>query len=437
MNRKISQYLIIVLLTVLELISAVFAHDTETILTITLNTKLENVSDFSLSSDGNKLLVAKTNGDLYIWDISIDEIILTIESSIFNATLNGISWSSDDSLIAGAFSDKGRIWSSQTGELISELDEHPRQPIFDDIVTGIDGIVFSPSEFLFATYHMLDTTILLYDQQTQTVRYELSDNVPESYVVELLFSPDGLKLAVRQFSGYITLWNTQTGQRLYQFLGEAMAFSPDSTMLATGMGRLTSNVWIWDLSNGNQLYELVAPLQVNQLQWANDNQTVYGRFGSPPLNDGWIYSGEAIISWDIFESTNNHIFALSENVLLPFIASEQIAIIGLGSYHLEGEILIWDRRDDEILRHSLSANTLEQDYTVFVNPIFTFDINLDQSLLATGHDEGIILWDVVTGEFQNMASTTNRIVKLNFLSANNGIVSLTNDNELLIFQVNN
>ena len=433
MSRRTSGFSVFISMIIIGLMSSVYAQDTEIELSIIEEARLEDASAFSLSNDNSKLLIARTNGDLYIWDIGIGEVVLTIGSSTFNATLNSISWSSDDSLIAGAFSDKGRVWNSQTGQLIYELDEHPHQPLFEDTGGGVHGIIFSPMKSLFATYTMFDTTVLLYDSETQEIIYELSEN-PESYVMELKFSPDGSLLAVRQFSGQITIWDTRTGEKLYQFPGEAMAFSPDSTILATGAGRFYSSIWIWDLSSGEQLREITAPLQLNQLQWADDNQTIYGRFGGPPLNDGWIYNGEAIRSWDISEPTSSRTFALSENVRLPLLASEQMTIIGFGSYHLDGEILIWDTGNNDVFRHVLSSDIPLQYYETFINPIYTFDAHLNQGFVAVGHDEGIWLWSVATDQYQNVI-TNSRITKLTFIAEGDRIVSMTTDNELIIWQI--
>ena len=434
MKDRVFRYSLVTLSIFIGLVSLGYTQNTETTFDIVQETKLENVSDFSLSNDNEKLLISKTNGDLSIWNIDMGESILTITPNTDDATLNSISWSADDEFIAGAYSDKARIWSSQTGELVYEINGHPRQPIFEGTDDGVHDIVFSPTEPIFATYAMLDTTILLFNSQTQEVIHELSDNVPESYVMEIGFSPDGSHLAVRQLSGQITVWDTQTGEKLHQFPGEAMEFSPDSTMLATGIGRLTSSIWIWDLSDGEQVSEITTPLQVNELRWSDDNQTVYGRFGGPPLDEGWIYNGEAVRGWNIFEPTNNFVFALPENIRLPFAASQKMMIIGLGSHQVEGEILIWDMGSDEIFRQILSSDTPEQDHIVFIEPIYTFDLHPNQRFIAIGHDEGITVWDITIDQPQDVIMN-NSITKLNFTLEGNRIVSMTSDDDLVIWQI--
>jgi WD40 repeat protein len=57
--------------------------------------------------------------------------------------------------------------------------------------------------------------------------------------------------------------------------------------------------------------------------------------------------------------------------------------------------------------------------------------------LAAGHNEGLALWDIPTGEPQTVVSIDSRIIKLDFLSAGNGIASLTEENELLLWRINN
>ena len=427
---------IFMILLILSLVGYADAQDTDTIRSIIEERKLQDISDFSLSNDNSRILILNTNGDLSVYDIISDEVTLTLNTNSFNATINTISWSADDRLIAGAFSDKGRIWDSQTGELIAELEEHPRQPIFEYEGKSVYSIVFSPAGSLFASYAVSDATVLLYDIQTQEIIYHLNEHFLDSYIIGVTFSPNGLYLAVQQINSTTTIWDTQTGNKLHQFTGEIIAFSPDSTLLATGTGGSSSNIWIWNLSNGEQQYEISTLSRIEQLKWTSDGQMLYGLFQPPFFTGEWNYSGQGVRSWNMSDWTDHHFFAQEEVIRLPFVAAEQMTILAVDVDHGEGRLLIWDEENKKAFVHDLLSEEHEQDYEIYSTIFLAFDINSNIDLMVTSDIDGIRLWDITTKKYLSVA-IPNQVRRIVFLSDDKTIIGLTNKKELLFWTIEN
>ena len=74
------------------------------------------------------------------------------------------------------------------------------------------------------------------------------------------WSPDGTKLASGSEDKTVKVWNPATGEQLCQLKVDGsvygVAFSPDSTTLAAGLGGPSNSVLIFDAQSGEQLRQL-------------------------------------------------------------------------------------------------------------------------------------------------------------------------------------
>ena len=127
------------------------------------------------------------------------------------------------------------IWDASTGGLLHELKGH---------TYTIATAAFSPDGKRVLTTSW-DHTARLWDTETGEQLHILTGH--EGYVTAGAFSPSGLLAVTGSHDSTARIWNTATGTLLYVLPHsgsvEAVAFSPDSALLATAS---SSNSFIWD-----------------------------------------------------------------------------------------------------------------------------------------------------------------------------------------------
>lgn len=157
-----------------------------------------------------------------------------------------------------------KLWDVETGALIRDLRFHPaeqRTPTFIPMAFSPDGRTLAVGGY--------DWRVKIWDVQTGQLRHTLS--LHKRFVVGLRFSPDGRSLASLGADLMLHLWDAQTGQlkhdlsllkreqRYKQGFGSsyyepyptAMAFSPDSGLLAYVLQ--TEEVRLVDVRSGVHL----------------------------------------------------------------------------------------------------------------------------------------------------------------------------------------
>jgi hypothetical protein len=129
------------------------------------------------------------------------------------------------------------VWDLRTGQNTWEL---PPVPL-------TTGLTLSPDSRLLATGHRdeEDGAVKLWDVVNQELRFSFPTTT--SFVDRLAFNADGRYLAAKTGTSEVTVWDARGGQRLFALAptsAQAVAFSPDGTILATAGNRL----YFWDVS---------------------------------------------------------------------------------------------------------------------------------------------------------------------------------------------
>lgn len=247
-------------------------------------------------------------------------------------------------------------------------------------------VAWSPDASTLATASW-DDTVVLWDRGTWTPRATFVGHT--AGITGLAWSPDGRTVAVADGAHKVYLWDKASGRRRAALAGQAGAvtelkWSPDGKWLAgvdnAGVDR--QNGLLWDAKTGRLRAVLRVP-QAFTLAWSPDSRT---------LAVGGGLGGAGVALWDA--RTARRVAEFPEDAFLeaPVQWSEDgkwIAVVEDGRM-----IALWDvaTRSRRVLlpRH--------EGPPCGPNPLTW---SPDGKLLATGRndqDDGVVLWDPVTGQ---------------------------------------
>ena len=213
------------------------------IITTSLPTEWYHPKVFAPS--GDQLAVGGKNGTVSVWNFDNPEspILLTGHSD----EVLSLAFSHDGKqIVSGSKDNTVRAWDVVLGEEIAEL---PMDRQSDSL-----SIAFSPCGNLIAGE--LDNEIRLWSADDFTTVRVIPQKEVYRRTCPLAFSACSKYLAGATLwnKGWenlaIRIWDVSSGEQIHEFRGhtslvQSMAFSPDSTMLATGCGNGT--ILVWDL----------------------------------------------------------------------------------------------------------------------------------------------------------------------------------------------
>lgn len=143
-------------------------------------------------------------------------------------------------------------------------------------INKITGIVLSPDKQKVALFTFRSPEqwwLELRDTKSGDLFWEV--NVGIATYNALAFSPDGGLLATGTGEGDVRIWDTNNGDLLQTLTGHIYAvryvlFSPDGTMIASGASDNTARVW--QVSNGVNLTKYKIKTDVRDIAWSPDSQ---------------------------------------------------------------------------------------------------------------------------------------------------------------------
>ncbi|KAH7308004.1 hypothetical protein B0I35DRAFT_101677 [Stachybotrys elegans] len=207
------------------------------------------VYQLAFSFNGQTLASAsQTDNTIQLWDTRRGTCLLTIDVPA-NHTLDSLKFSPDGLYIAA---------------VLEPITFSPQQMTWWDVATGVQvgnlkGRFFfyalSPHTHLLAVqarhrylevgdFHKLE----IYDLRTVECRRTLES--PDSGIRHVVFSPNGLLVAVVRYDATIWLWHTTTGEHLQAFKGHdghitRIKFSPDGKLIAAVHEK---TIWLWSVT---------------------------------------------------------------------------------------------------------------------------------------------------------------------------------------------
>ena len=238
--------------------------------------------------EGNSRVVVNVQNTLSVINAATGEITLVMQAGL----AADVDWSPDGTMIATATSQFERrtstpikVWDAQTGSLIAQLagsvQGHTREA--HTVQWHPDG-----QQLLSAAY---DNTVRLWQVQPELAVNQLRENrILRGHmdrVNAIAWSPDGSQIATGSEDGSIRVWDAASGEMIetnYQsdlWGVQALDYSPDGRYLAAGGGENWVRIWALteDTRFGRAQYEhgrsafpgVGNPMGISVVAWSPDS----------------------------------------------------------------------------------------------------------------------------------------------------------------------
>ncbi|OUL31546.1 hypothetical protein BV372_20110 [Nostoc sp. T09] len=327
---------------------------------------LSNAMSIDLSPDAQVIAVGASNGNIYLWNITITQLLATFEGH--TGWVWSVAFSPDGRTLASGSTDSSvRLWDVQSGQCLQVLTEHT------------------------------------------------------SCVWSVSFSPDGQQLASSSDDQTVRLWNLQ-GQCLRVLKGHTQSvyaahFAPDQQTLASSSHDTT--IRIWDVSNGNCLSVLQGHISgVQCVCYSRDGQLLASgsRDGSIRLWSGYlvrdpssklnfkVLKGHTDWVWDIAFSPDGRLLASAsrDGTLRLWSVQDGQSIYVLDSHthdvhglaiSADGQLLVSAGKDHTVRLWHLQSGRNLKTLRGYTGGLHSLSLSSDDQLLASsGQNETIQLW---------------------------------------------
>lgn len=337
------------------------------------------VLDVRFSRDGNWIVSAGEDGQLWVWDAHNRQLLQTLVGHDATKFVNSSVFTKDGRILISASDDETiRFWDTQTWQPVGEpLIEH--RGFVQTLDISPDGTILASAggdnDYDIRLWDVMSRTLLMPPLRGHT-----------NTIWHLLFSPDGTLLATGSADSSVRLWNVETGEPIGEPLtghtgGVArIAFSPNGRFLASGGA--DGLIVIWDVTSGQPVGEPLTghAAAVNGVVFSQDGNTLYSAS-----------TDTSLLVWDMSSYWSETPLAPVGQSLLGHTApiyNLNIAPDGnqLVSGDSAGTIIVWN-----IAGQSWPA------VQTFTHPDSLQRVDLSQNgqyLASAGGQNQVVLWDL-------------------------------------------
>ncbi|OAI46947.1 hypothetical protein AYO44_01860 [Planctomycetaceae bacterium SCGC AG-212-F19] len=393
--------------------------------------KNEPPTGFAFTPESDKIAALVAEANTFVFDVATGKVVHEIK----HYWPTRIALAPDGKTVVTVKGPAVRLWDAGTGkERALEFDAHQG---------SVSSVAVSPDGKLIATG---GEDIRLWEPTGKLVRRLAAQGT------SIAFAPEGKTLAsVGGNQKTVHLWDVATGKELKKFDGvrlmRAVAFSPDSKLLATGDEQ--GVVRVYDLGTGQQLHEndMQSGAESLALAFSPDSKTLAcaGAWNEGGVPKGITLNlqkrvtitgkeGFLVLLWDATTGKEIRRFAgLKDNVKAIAFSPDGAKLAGSSR---DGKICLWDAATGKELLF-IEAHPGHVDATFSCTPAIAFAPD-GKTLASVGTDKRIRVWDATTGkEIAKLHAPDNSLLCLAYTPDGKKLVTGSADTTVLIWDIVN